>query len=155
MLDFKIFLFLSDHCRMKTAWNQWSQINIYAIMYIWRLIYIYLLLYYTIALSQILSTHQIILHLVCHKPTKWDSDNHTLLIYIYIYIYIYILLKVIYIYILLKVMEICTHILNNVEWWLKVYVIRFLYKRQQKLFKLPLSSCIILLVYKKMINENT
>ena len=26
-----------------------------------------------------LSTPQIILHLVCHKPTKWDSDNHTLL----------------------------------------------------------------------------
>ena len=39
------------------------------------------------ALSQILSTLQIIPHLVCHKPSKLDSDNQH---YIYIYIYIYI-----------------------------------------------------------------
>ena len=31
--------------------------------------------YYIIALSPILSPLQIIPHLVCHKPTKWDSDN--------------------------------------------------------------------------------
>ena len=71
-----------DYCN-KTAWNQRSQVNIHAIKYIYKLIHIYLLL----ALSQILSTLQIIPHLVCHKPTKWDNDNHILL-YIYIYIYI-------------------------------------------------------------------
>ena len=56
------------------------------------------LLYYMIALSQILSTLQIISHLVSHKPTKWDSDNQhcnnnnndNIYIYIYICIYIYI-----------------------------------------------------------------
>ena len=37
-----------------------------------------------------LSILQIILHLVCQKPTKSDSDSHTLL-YIYIYIYIYMI----------------------------------------------------------------
>ena len=31
--------------------------------------------YDIIALSQILSTLQIIPHLICHKPTKCDSDN--------------------------------------------------------------------------------
>ena len=45
--------------------------------------------YHIITLSQILSTLHFISHLVYHKPTKWDSDNHKLFIYIYIYIYIY------------------------------------------------------------------
>ena len=37
-----------------------------------------------VALSQILSTLQIISHLVRHKPTKWISDNqHCCYIYIY------------------------------------------------------------------------
>ena len=75
-------LYLPDDCRMKTAWNQWPQINIHAIKYIWKVICIYLSLYHIIALSQILSSLQMILHLVGHKPTKWDSDNH-LLLYIY------------------------------------------------------------------------
>ena len=43
--------------------------------------------YHIIALLQILSTLQILPHLVCHQPTKWDRDDYTLL-YIYIYIYI-------------------------------------------------------------------
>ena len=48
------------------------------------IIYIYIYIY---ALSQILSTIQIISNLVCHKPTKWDSDNqHGYDIYIYIYV---------------------------------------------------------------------
>ena len=38
-----------------------------------------------------MKTLQIISHLVCHKPTKWISDNQQCYnIYIYIYIYIYI-----------------------------------------------------------------
>ena len=78
---------LPDDCHIKMAWNQWLQISIHAIKPIWKLIYIYLLVYYIIALSQILSILQIILHLVCHKPTKWDSENHILFLYIYMYIF--------------------------------------------------------------------
>ena len=37
--------------------------------------YVFTYYYYIIALSQILSTFQIILHLVCHKAMKWDSNN--------------------------------------------------------------------------------
>ena len=36
--------------------------------------------HFIIALSQILSTLQIIPHLVSHKSTKWDWDNHILLL---------------------------------------------------------------------------
>ena len=84
----------------KTSWNLRSQTKFHGIKYI-NLIYIYSL-FYIIALSQILSTFQIILLLVCHKPTKWIHDDqhcynththtHT---HIYIYIYIYILLSTI------------------------------------------------------------
>ena len=50
----------------------------------------YIHYYCIIALSQILSTLQIISHLVGHKLTKWISDKqHSYNIYIYIYIYIY------------------------------------------------------------------
>ena len=55
-----------------------------------KYIYIYIII---IALSQILSTLQIISHLVRHEPTKWINDNqhcYNTHIYIYIYIYIYI-----------------------------------------------------------------
>ena len=52
--------------------------------------------YYIIALSQILSTLQIISHMVRHKPTKLDSDNqHCYKKYIRIYI-----ICIIYVYIL-------------------------------------------------------
>ena len=90
-----IFPSLPNDCRNQTAWNFGSDINIYVTeyiyiyiyIYIYKLIYIYIYYYYfKIALSQILCTLQIIPYLVCHKPTKWESDNHTLL-YIYIYIY--------------------------------------------------------------------
>ena len=58
-------------------------------------VYIYDFLYifncmkaYIIVISQILSTLQIISHLICHQPSKWDSDNqHCYNIYIYIYIH--------------------------------------------------------------------
>ena len=68
----------------KTLWNQRSQTNFHGIKYI-NLIHIHLLLYYyIIAQSQILSTLQIISHLVRHKPTKWISYNqHCYNIYIY------------------------------------------------------------------------
>ena len=86
----------------KTSWNLRLQTNFHAIKYI-NLIYIYIYYYYIIALFQILSTLQIISHLVCHNPTKWISDNqYCYNIYIYIYIYmgtqlISILKKVIFV----------------------------------------------------------
>ena len=50
--------------------------------------------------SQILSTVQIISHLVCHKPMKWDSENQLVIIYIYIYIYMKIFtICILYIYV--------------------------------------------------------
>ena len=73
-------------------WKKYACIYIYIYIYIMNNIcfYIYSIAWILIcdhwfhavfptALSQLLSTLQIIPHFVCHKPTKWDSDNHTLL----------------------------------------------------------------------------
>ena len=47
--------------------------------------------YYIIVLSQILSTLQIISHLVCHKPTKSNSNNkHCYKIYVYLCLWVYL-----------------------------------------------------------------
>ena len=65
-------------------------LNVYENSCIYLFIYYYY--YHIIGLLQILSTLRVIPHLVCHKPTKWESDNQhcynilTTPIYIYIYI---------------------------------------------------------------------
>ena len=81
-------------------WNLRSQTRVHALKYIYIKWYIFTYYYYIIVLSQILCTLQIISHLVCNKPRKWDRDNQHCSIYphthththtyIYIYIYIYI-----------------------------------------------------------------
>ena len=62
----KIFLSLSEDCRIKTVWNQWLQISIHAVKYTYKLIYIFIY-YYIMTLSQIFSYLQIILH--------WSATN--------------------------------------------------------------------------------
>ena len=54
--------------------------------YIYKLIYIYLLICHIIALSKILSTLQIILHLVCHKSTEIVTTIHCCNIFVCMYL---------------------------------------------------------------------
>ena len=47
-------------------------------IYVKTNIYLFIIILYNSSITDI-CTLQIIPYLVCHKPTNWDSDNHTLL----------------------------------------------------------------------------
>ena len=74
------------------------------------------LLYHIITLSKILSTLQIKPQRICHKPTKWDRDNHTLSLYIYIYIYIYISIYFIFLWSAVTVSFMCFCFFYSIQW---------------------------------------
>ena len=72
---FIIFHQRPDDCRSWKRHEAWGRRQASMLLNIYAIQCIFAYYYHIIALSQILSTLQIISHSVCHKSTKWNSDN--------------------------------------------------------------------------------
>ena len=93
-----IYIYISWWLSFIKRHETWSRRQASMLSNIYKNLYIFTYYHYIISLSPILSTLQIISHLVCHKPTKWDCDDqqcYNIYIYIYIYIYMQISLNII------------------------------------------------------------